>query len=390
MELQLTESELAFRDELRDWLADHLVGEFKDFNGQGGPCDDYGWDLRLAWDKELSKDGWLGLGWPTEYGGRPATLNEEITFHVELANARAPYIATINSVDLFGPALLMFGTEEQKLRFIPPIIGVEELWGQGFSEPNAGSDLAGLRTKAELDGDKWIINGQKIWTSSAHVAHWLYVICRTTPIDEKAKHRGLSLLLVPVDQPGVEIRTIRNMAGGIELCECFFDNAETRADLVMGPVNEGWKVAQGALGVERGTTLLPYQIRFEQELDDLVKRVKPTGVLENKVNRDAVARAYVELGVLRMNNERLLSALLDKREPGPVASIGKLYASHWHQRIGELKMQLIGIESMLTGPDYELDKFQRSFLVSRSETIYGGSDQIQHNIIGDRVLGLPR
>jgi alkylation response protein AidB-like acyl-CoA dehydrogenase len=390
VDLQLNPSEQAFRTELLDWLSDHLVGEFKAFDGQGGPCDDYGWDLRVAWDRELSRGGWLGLGWPAEYSGRPATLKEEIVFHVELAKARTPYQATVNSIDLLGPALLLFGTEAQKQRFIPPIVHVEEFWCQGFSEPNAGSDLAGLMTRAELDGDRWIINGQKIWTSTAAPANWIYVLCRTQPLDERAKHRGLTMLLVPIDQPGVEVRTIRTMMNADDLCEVFFDNAVTTADLVMGPVHDGWKTAQGALGVERGTTLLPYQIRFEHELSDLIARVRPTGVLDNPVHRDAVARAWAELGVLRMNNERLLSALLQGRDPGPVAAIGKSVASHWHQRIGNLKMQLIGMDSMLTGPDYGLDRVQRSFLVSRSETIYGGSDQIQHNIIGERVLGLPR
>jgi len=390
MDLVLTESERLFQEELVDWLSDHLVGEFKAFGGQGGPCDDFGWDLRLAWDRELASGGWLGLGWPEEYGGRPATLREEIIFHVELANARTPYLATINSVELFGPALLMFGTEAQKQRFVPPMLRVEELWGQGFSEPNAGSDLAALETKAALDGDHWVINGQKMWTSTATEAQWLWVLCRTQSQRDGPRHRGLTMLLVPVDQPGIEIRGIRTMVDSYDLCEVFFDDAVTTADLVLGPVHDGWRVAMGALGVERGTTLLPYQIRFEHELSDLIERARAGGVLDNTVIRDEITRAWTELKVLRANNERMLTALLGKGDPGPVSSINKVYAAHWHQRLGNLKLKVMGAAGTLTGPDYQLDNFQRSFLVSRSETIYGGSDQIQHSIIAERILGLPR
>ncbi|MCU1344510.1 MAG: acyl-CoA dehydrogenase, partial [Acidimicrobiia bacterium] len=204
------------------------------------------------------------------------------------------------------------------------------------------------------------------------------------------RHRGLSMLLIPVEQPGVEVRGIRTMVDAYDLCEVFFDDAITSADLVLGPVHGGWNVAMGALGVERGTTLLPYQIRFEHELGDLIERARANGALDDRVLRDELTRAWVELKVLRLNNERMLSALLGKTDPGPVSSINKVYAAHWHQRLGNLKLKVMGAAGTVTGPDYQLDQMQRSFLVSRSETIYGGSDQIQHSIMAERILGLPR
>jgi alkylation response protein AidB-like acyl-CoA dehydrogenase len=390
MDLDLTTDELVFREELLDWLADHLVGEFKEFDGQGAPSDDFGWDLRIAWDRELAAGGWLGIGFPAEYGGRPATLREEIIYHIELASARAPYIATFNSVDLFARALLIFGTEQQKLRFIPPILQVEELWTQGFSEPNAGSDLAGVRTRAELDGDRWVINGQKIWTSFAGQADWLWMLCRTATLPGEPAHRGLSMLLVPVDQPGVDVRVIRSMLDGYDLCEVFFDDAGTTADLVMGAVGEGWRVAMGSLQVERGTTLLPYQIRFEHEMEGIIRLARCRGSSSDPVMRDELARAWCGLRVLRMNSERALSALLAGDDPGAVASIAKTVAAQWHQRAGELKMKVLGMDGTVVGPGYALDRMQRSFLLSRAETIYGGTDQIQHNLLAERILGLPR
>jgi alkylation response protein AidB-like acyl-CoA dehydrogenase len=263
VDLSLSPDLRAFRDEVRAWLADHLVGEFAANAGIGGPADDVGWDIRLAWDRELAAGGWLCLGWPTRYGGRGASIDEQLVFQLEYARANPPFRATTSGQDLLGPTLLGFASDAIKDRFLPRIADVTEFWGQGFSEPGAGSDLAGIRTKAFRDGDEWVLDGQKIWMSGGARAHWLYVLCRTDP--EAPRHKGLSLLLIEADAPGVEIRPIRNLTGGSEFCEVFFTGARTPADLLVGELNAGWGVAMGALGTERGTTLLAEQLTTVRE-----------------------------------------------------------------------------------------------------------------------------
>ena len=211
MDLELTPELRDFRDEVRTWLAEHLVGEFAEHRGVGFSWDDAAWDVRLAWDKELASGNWLCIGWPKEYGGREATVDEQLIFQLEYARSDAPFRATVQGQDLLGPTLLAFGSDAQKRRFLPKITAVEELWGQGFSEPGSGSDLASLRTKAVRDGDEWVIDGQKIWTSAGAYADWFYVLCRTNP--DAPRHKGISMLLVRADQPGVDVRPIRNIIG---------------------------------------------------------------------------------------------------------------------------------------------------------------------------------
>jgi alkylation response protein AidB-like acyl-CoA dehydrogenase len=377
-----------FRDEVRTWLAEHLVGEFAAHKGIGGPADAEAWDVRLAWDRELSAGGWLGLGWPKEYGGRGLGLLEEIVFAYEYTRAAAPYRATINALDLFGPMLLAVGSDEQKSRFLPRILAVEELWGQGFSEPGAGSDLASVRCRAERDGDEWVVNGQKVWTSLAHVADWLYVLVRTDP--DSVRHRGLSMLLVPRHQSGVEIREIRNLAGQGEFAEVFFDDARTAADLVVGEVGQGWRTAMATLGIERGATLLPQQLSFEREIDALLAAVRAAGDTVAPAVRDEVVQTWMSVRIMRTTNLRTLDEILSGREPGAQAGIAKLYASTAHQRLGHLATEVAGPAGQITGEDYRLDPRQRTFLLSMAETIYGGSSEIQRNIIGERLLGLPK
>ncbi|MET7842600.1 acyl-CoA dehydrogenase family protein, partial [Streptomyces sp. NPDC005356] len=229
MELDFGPEVREFRDEIRTWLHEHLVGEFAEYRGVGGPTDGAAWDVRLAWDREMAAGNWLGVGWPREHGGRGLGLLEEIVFEYEYARANAPYRATGNALDLLGPMLIAVGDEEQKKRFLPPILAAQEFWGQGFSEPGAGSDLAAVSTRAERDGDEWVVNGQKVWTSFGMYADWLYVLARTDPDSER--HHGLSMLLIPTDQPGVEIRPIRNLAGQEEFAEVFLSDARTSVDL---------------------------------------------------------------------------------------------------------------------------------------------------------------
>ncbi|MFJ3802728.1 acyl-CoA dehydrogenase family protein [Streptomyces sp. NPDC090088] len=388
MEMDFGPAVRDFRDELRDWLADHLVGEFAAHRGVGGPVDGAAWEVRLAWDRELSAGNWLGVGWPREYGGRGLGLLEEIVFEYEYARADAPYRATGNALDLLGPMLLQAGTEDQKKRFLPPILAVEELWGQGFSEPGAGSDLASVRTRAERDGEEWVVDGQKVWTSFGVHADWLYVLTRTDP--DSRRHKGLTMLLVPADQPGVEIRPIRNLAGQEEFAEVFLSGARTGADMVVGEVGQGWRTAMATLGIERGATLLPQQLTFEREAEALIGLARERGALDDPMLRRRIADAWISVRIMRTTNLRTVAELVAGRTPGAQATTAKLYASTRHQELGHLAMELAGPAGQIVGADYGLDARQRSFLLSLAETIYGGSSEIQRNIIGEQVLGLPK
>ena len=389
MTVDLAAGDRTFVEELRDWLAEHLVGEFKAAGGVGGPADDSHWELRLEWERELAAGRWLNVAWPEEYGGRGGTPRQELLFHIEHANADAPYWVGVQGRDLFGPTLHEYGTDEQKKRFLTAITACEEMWGQGFSEPEAGSDLAGLRTRAELDGDEWVVTGQKIWTTFGQHADWLYVLCRTDPT--APKHKGISMLLVPRHQDGVEVRTIRNIAGGTEFCEVFLDGARTAVDNVVGEVNGGWRVVMGTLGNERaGATVLPFQALFRREMDHLLELVGAKGLNGDPLVRQRVARAWAGLRIMELNNDRLLGAVLRGEHPGPESSVGKLYWAGWHRDFGELMVDVLGADALVMRPDGTLHPMVRSFLNSRAETIYGGANEIQRNILGERVLGLPK
>jgi alkylation response protein AidB-like acyl-CoA dehydrogenase len=296
---------------------------------------------------------------------------------------------SIQGTEMIGPTMVAVATEAQKQRFLPEILAADVIWCQGFSEPDAGSDLANVRTQARLDRDQWVIDGQKIWTTFGHHADWIYVLCRTNP--GAPKHRGLSMLLVPMHQPGVEVRPIRNLAGSSEFCEVFFDGARTDADLVVGDVDDGWRVALTVLGFERATATLPHQMQFEREVDDLIALARHTGRGLDASLRGRLADAWIGVRILGFNNARSLTALMRDGNPGPESSIAKLYWSEWHQGLCELKLDVLGAGALLYDyRDTDFERMQHSFLLSRAETIYGGSSQIQRNTIGERVLGLPR
>jgi alkylation response protein AidB-like acyl-CoA dehydrogenase len=387
-DVDLTPEDEAFRDELRTWLAEHLVGDFQAAGGVGGPADDTAWELRLEWERELAAAQWLNVSWPTEYGGRGGTPRQELIFQIEHAEANAPYWVGVQGRDLFGPTLLEFGTDQQKKRFLPAIANVEEFWGQGFSEPDAGSDLANLNTRAVRDGDDWVINGQKIWMTFGSRADWLYVLCRTNP--DAPRHRGISLLLVPVAQSGVDVRPIRNIAGGLEFAEVFLDEARTPLDHVVGEVDGAWSVVMGALGNERaGATVLPFQASFKREMHNLVELARSKGQASDPFVRQRIARAWSGLRIMELNNDRLLTAVLRGQHPGPESSIGKLYWSTWHRDFGELMTDVLGADALASAHD-ALHPMVHSFLNSRAETIYGGTVEVQRNILGERVLGLPK
>jgi alkylation response protein AidB-like acyl-CoA dehydrogenase len=388
MDFHFTAEEEDFRTEFRDWLADHLVGDYAKHLGVGSSTDPSCWELRREWEKELAAGRWLNITWPIEFGGRGGTLNQEVIFLMEFARARAPYWVGVHGRDLFGPTLLRHGSPEQKARFLPKITAVEEFWGQGFSEPEAGSDLAGLRTRAERDGDQWVLNGQKIWMTFGMYADWLYVLCRTNPA--APKHAGISLIIVPRHQEGVDIRPIRNIAGGREFCEVFLTGARTDADLLVGGVDNGWRVAMGTLGTERVLTTLATQFGFDEEMDDLLVELRRRGRAADPLVRQRLAQAWIGLQVNRYNNYRALTSLMRRGELGPESSFSKLFWANWHRDFGALMIDLLGADELVVGDGYELDPFQQIFIDARAETIYGGANEIQRNIVGERVLGLPK
>ena len=378
----------SFRAEVRAWLEDNLVGDFAALRGLGGPGREHeAHDERLAWDRHLAEHGWTCLGWPTEYGGRGLSLVEQVIFHEEYARANAPGRVNHLGEELLGPTLIAFGTDEQKARFLPKIVAVEELWCQGYSEPNAGSDLANVQTRARLEGDEWVIDGQKVWTSLAHLSDWCFVVARTEPGSQR--HAGLSYLLVPMDQPGVEVRPIVQLTGTSEFNEVFFDGAVTDADLIVGAPGEGWQVAMATLGFERGVSTVGQQVGYERELAAVTDLARANGSIDDPDIADRLARAGVELEVMRMHALRSLSAF-DSGSQGPEASVAKLLWARWHRGLGELAMDVAGAGALTVAPPYDLDRLQSLFLFSRADTIYGGSDEIQRTIIAERVLGLPK
>jgi alkylation response protein AidB-like acyl-CoA dehydrogenase len=390
MDLRDRPEDDAFRQEVRAWLHDHVVGEFAALGGRGGSGDEtYGFETRLEWEKVLAEDGWTCLGWPVEYGGRGASIAHQVIFNEEYVKAKAPGRVSVLGEGLIGPTLIHYGTPEQKARFLPPIVAGTELWCQGYSEPNAGSDLANVQTKAAPDPatGEWVITGQKIWTSLAHQSDWCFVVCRTEP--GSIRHRGLSYLLVPMDRPGIEVRPITQLTKTSEFNEVFFDGARTAQENVLGEVGDGWRVALATLAFERGVAMLGHQVSFRRELDHLLDAARANGRAADPVVRQRLARAYGELEILRFNTLRSLSSIDGPVAP-PEASIIKLYWATWHQGLGELAIDVLGPAGMVAEAfPYELNEFQRTFMFSRAETIYGGSNEIQKNIIGERVLGLP-
>lgn len=391
MDLAHSAADEQFRAEVRAWLEDNLAGEFAGLRGLGGPGREHqAHDERLAWNQHLAANGWTCIGWPTEYGGRGLPLFQQVIFHEEYARADAPALVNHLGEELLGPTLIAFGTDAQKQRFLPRIVAVDELWCQGYSEPGAGSDLANVATRARLDGDHWVIDGQKVWTSLAHRSQWCFVVARTEPGSQR--HHGLSYLLVPMDQPGIEVRPIVQLTGTSEFNEVFFTGARTEADLVVGEPGDGWKVAMATLGFERGVSTIGQQVGYARELARLVDVARDNGAWDDLVLRDRLARASVELEVIRLHALRTLSETQEQSATSGQASISKLMWATWHRTLGELAMQVRGPASLVTGNsgEYDLDEWQQLFLFSRADTIYGGTNEIQRNILAERVLRLPR
>jgi alkylation response protein AidB-like acyl-CoA dehydrogenase len=392
MDLRENADDRAFRAEVRAFLDDSLAGDFAVVRGRGGPGDEHSlYDERLAWEHHLGAHGWTCVGWPKEHGGRGLTLRQQVVYFEEYARARAPGRLGHIGEGLVGPTLIAFGTPEQRQRFLPPIVAGEELWCQGYSEPNAGSDLANIQTKAVRDGDDWVLTGQKVWTSVAHWAQWCFVLARTTPVTAGGpKHHGISYLLVPMDQPEIETRPIVQLTGDSEFNEVFFDGARTPVDNTVGEVDDGWRVAMGTLAFERGASTLGQQLNFRNELDAILAVARCNGRHADPVIRQRLAAAHSGLEIMRLNALRTLSGD-EQASLGREALIGKLYWSTFHRGLGELAMDVLGTEATVAHDDAsELAALQRLFLFTRADTIYGGSNQVQRNIIGERALGLPK
>jgi alkylation response protein AidB-like acyl-CoA dehydrogenase len=396
-----------FRVEIRQWLEDHLPEGWFDEGFTMTPDERRTWNEQ--WTKTLFEGGWICATWPTEYGGKGLSTMEAVVLNEEFARAGAPMRADFFGDTLVGPTILQWGTEEQKKFFLPKILSGEIAWCQGFSEPDAGSDLANLNTKAVLDGDEWVINGQKIWTTQGFVADYIFILCRTDP--DAPKHKGISYLLAPMKQPGVEVRPIEQVDGSAEFCEVFFTDARCPKDNVVGGLNNGWNVAMTTLGFERGTSATTGYRRFEKELDHIVEVARANGSIDDPLVRQRIAWAHSHIQIMRINGLRSLTSVVqNKKDPG-VAALGltnKMFWSEYHQRVMELAIDVLGMEGQVltgdptfeesvpgygmraTNPKYPASALQSSFFFSRSETIWGGTAQIQRNIVGERFLGLPK
>jgi len=392
----LSAEEQSFREEVRSWMHEHLTGEFAQLAGRGGPGDEHSFIAeRMAWERELASGGWTCVGWPTEHGGRGLPLHLEVIFHEEYSRAGGPGRAGLIGEGLLGPTLIHFGSADQQQRFLPGIVDGTQYWCQGYSEPNAGSDLANVTTKARLDGDQWVLDGQKVWTSLAQWSDWCFVVARTEP--DSVRHHGLSYLLVPMNADGIETRPIRQITGTAEFNEVFFDGARTDADLVVGEPGEGWKVAMGTLAFERGALTLGQQAAFEHEFHEICADARRTGRWDDPSLRQQLASLWVRLRIMRWNSVRSLG-VAESGELMPEAMIHKLYWAGLHRDMGEAAMDALGPEATLTPYGRadnthdadEMEAAHRLFFFTRSDTIYGGSNQIQRNVIGERALGLPR
>jgi len=381
--------EEAFRAAVRSWMSDHVVGEFAEAGAEGGPGSEHlHVEVRRRWERELAAGGWTCVGWPTEHGGRGLSLARQVIFLEEYVRAGAPTRVNVIGETLLGPTLIEFGSPDQRARFLPGIVSGEELWCQGYSEPDAGSDLANVKTTASLVEGEWRVTGQKVWTSLAHEADWCFVVARTEP--GSARHKGLSYLLVPMHQANIEIRPIVQVTGTSEFNEVFFDGARTAESNVVGRPGDGWGVAMGTLAFERGISTLSVQLGFEREMAGIIETARRTGGLDEPVLRDRIVRAWSGLRIMRFLALRGLAGH-EAGTPGPEASIAKLFWANWHRDLGNLGIDVAGPGGVIgESLPYELTAAQRSFLFSRSDTIYGGSNEIQRNVIGERVLGLPR
>ncbi|WP_088310649.1 acyl-CoA dehydrogenase family protein [Novosphingobium sp. B 225] len=386
MKLGFSPEEELFRAECADWLQGQMAGEFKDIKGITTLTAKA--ERRKEWEQQLAAHKWSCIGWPSQWGGRDATLAQQVIFAEEYARAGVPGRVNHIGIELAGPTILTFGTEQQKARFLPGIAAGQTIFCQGFSEPGAGSDLASVRTKGRLEDGEWVVNGQKIWTSLAHISDWIFVVTRT---EEGSKGpKGLSFLMMDVKQPGIEIRGIKQINGDAEFNETFFTDARCPADSLIGAVGDGWKIAMGLLAFERGVSTLGQQMAFRNELDAIIAAAKANGQASNPLIRQRIAKAEIGLRLMRYGALRMLSNTDHSKIDGAALTY-KIQWATWRRSLGELAMDVLGqAGEVAEGSEYEWGMLPNLFLFSRSDTIYGGTNQIQRNLIAERGLGMPR
>jgi alkylation response protein AidB-like acyl-CoA dehydrogenase len=395
MDLNQTPQELAFRAEVRTWLEANVPRDWKaTLAAEPDPARRFAF-LR-DWQRNVYEGGWAGLNWPKEYGGRGATLMEQVIFNEEMARVGAPALPGILGLALVGPMLMTFGTDAQKRRYLAKILSGEEMWCQGFSEPNAGSDLAALRTEARLEGDHFVVNGQKVWTSYGWAGDWCELVVRTDP--KADKHKGLSILLVDMRSPGVEVRPLRQMTGETEFNELFFENVRVPAENLVGRLHDGWNVALGTLMHERALLGAGLHIAYKRQFDRLVELARSLDrngdkAVNDPILRQKLAQTYVEIEIMRVNQMRVISRVMQAGAPGPEGSIQKILWSELNQRFQQVAMEVLGPYGQLSrGAPHAIDEgeWAYSYLRARGNTIEAGTSEIQRNIIGHFVLGLPK
>jgi len=376
VDLTPTPQEQEFRDQLRAWLADNHPGP----EPEG---DVAGFEFRRAWQRRLHDDDWAGVSWPKEYGGRGATLVEQAIYNEELARAQAPSTANVLGLAMGGPTVIAHGSEEQKRRYLEPILSADEIWCQGFSEPEAGSDLASLKTRAVRDGGEWVVTGQKVWTTLAHHAKWCMLVARTD--QDAPRHKGLTYFLMDMDQDAVQVRPLRQITGEAEFNELFIEEARIPHENIVGGEGNGWNVAITTLMHERATLAFGLQIRVKVTLGELLAEARESGAAEDPIIRDRLAQLYIESEVLRLNALRGLSAIMRTGVPGPEGSLGKWQWADVNQALTELAVDLRGPRAVLDD-----DRWTYRYLRARANSIEGGTTEILKNIVAERVLGLPR
>ena len=397
MDFTLTPAQETFREDVRSWLKSNIPSDWSSrvmASADVPRPEAYG--IMREWQRKLFDAGFIGLTWPKEYGGRGLTFVEEMLLHQEMAFAKAPPILNILGVGMGGPTIIAYGTEEQKQRYPAKILSCEEIWCQGYSEPNHGSDLAALETRAVKDGEYWVVNGQKVWTSLAHIADFMMLLARTDP--DAPKHKGITYFLLDMTLPGVTVKPLKQLTGDAEFNEVFFDNVRVHESQVLGGVNNGWAVGLTTLMYERLALGFGLQVRLRIALDgliDLARRMEKQGrtLVKDPVMRQKIAQLWIDTECLKYTGARAITKLLRGEMPGPEASAGKMGWVETHQKIQELAMEIEGPYSQLTGgSDWAVDGglWQYTFLRSRANSIEGGTTEIQKNIIGERVLGLPK
>jgi alkylation response protein AidB-like acyl-CoA dehydrogenase len=390
MDLTYSAEDEAFRAELRGWLDANLPHEWRSHEFWSTKSESESFDLRREWEAKKARDGWAGIAWPKEFGGRGGTPIQKAIYDEEMNRAHAP--TTVNTLGLtfLAPTVMALGTEEQKRDIIGPLLRNEVIWCQGFSEPGAGSDLASLSTRAELDGDHWVVNGQKVWTTNALHADKMFALVRTS--QESKKHQGISMLLIDMHTEGVDARPLKQMTGNEEFGEVFLTDVRVPVDQVLGEVGAGWNVAMLLLSFERGSSAMGQYVHFRGELDAVIEAAKANGKAKDPIIRQKIASIASELELLKLHSLHILTQVEQGRELGFEASMTKLQWSETHQDLGELYMDVVGYggQQVPGTPTQDLNPLQEMFLWSRSETIWGGSSQVQRNIVAERVLGLPR